>query len=106
MKNIYYTPEEYGLKVVGVIDTGGSYEFDMTVVLKDEDDNLFYVQDAGCSCPTPFEDKDMEDLTKIDSIEQLEEAVLEYHKYAYENEREKAELRKDARNLIKEYFKK
>ena len=54
--NIYYNPEEFGLEVVKNIDTGGGYDFDMFVIWKDKKNNLYYGQDSGCSCPTPFED--------------------------------------------------
>ncbi len=55
--NIYYNPEKYGLEPVGAIDWNDEpYEFDMTAVWKDERDRYYYASDAGCSCPTPFED--------------------------------------------------
>jgi hypothetical protein len=63
--NIYYNPEKFGLATVGEIDwSSGSYEFDITVVLKRiSDGQLFYAEDSSCSCPTPFETHELKDLT-------------------------------------------
>lgn len=65
--NLYYDPEKYGLTLVGTLDySSGSYEFDYTCVWVDEDRNLYYADDSGCSCPAPFEDTGKNDLTKTD----------------------------------------
>ncbi len=61
--NPYYHPEKSGLKILWQIDTGGSYEFDMFVVWQHQDGTLWYDSDAGCSCPTPFEDAKLKALT-------------------------------------------
>jgi hypothetical protein len=65
--NPYYSPELCGLEIFTSIDTAGSYEFDIFVIWKKLDDNtLWYAQDSGCSCPTPFEDfNSLSDLTPI-----------------------------------------
>lgn len=65
--NPYYSPEATGLAIVGDLDTGGGYEFDMLVVWQRiEDGALFWGTDSGCSCPSPFEDVDsVDDLTAI-----------------------------------------
>lgn len=56
----YYTldsdPGVYGLRVVADVDTGGSYEFDITRVWADADGRLVYYHTAGCSCPSPFDE--------------------------------------------------
>src|SRR5699024_9882982 len=45
---------------------GESYEFDMTrVYRKISTGELFYAEDSGCSCPSPFEDVEESDLTPI-----------------------------------------
>jgi len=55
-ENPYYNPKECGLEIFDEVETGGSYEFDTLVIFKKLDDNtLWYAQDSGCSCPTPFE---------------------------------------------------
>lgn len=57
MSNIYYSPEDFGLEVVGVIErSDGDYQFDMVVVWKQARGKYWIGQDSGCSCPSPFED--------------------------------------------------
>lgn len=65
--NVYYDPAKFGLTTIGEIDwSSGSYEFDLTVVWKREADNKFvYAEHCGCSCPAPFEDIGIEDLTVL-----------------------------------------
>lgn len=61
----YYSPEKHGLEVVGSVDyLSGSYEFDLLVVWKDAEGQLYYDTDSGCSCPSPFEGVRRDDLTK------------------------------------------
>lgn len=56
-KDVYYSPEKLGLTIVGEIDwVNAPYEFDLTVVWKDAEGKLYWYSDAGCSCPSPFED--------------------------------------------------
>lgn len=55
--NLYYEPQEAGLEIVADIDWYDEpYEFDMTVVWKDQNGNFYMADDSGCSCPSPFED--------------------------------------------------
>lgn len=54
--NIYYNPEKFGLTVVGEAEAGGGYEFDTFVVWRTEAGDYLWAEDAGCSCPTPFND--------------------------------------------------
>jgi hypothetical protein len=54
--DVYYNPEHFGLTIVGTLEDGGSYEFDTFLVLRDEQGNYYTAADAGCSCPSPFED--------------------------------------------------
>lgn len=73
--NIYYSPGKFGLEIVGEIDrSDGCYQFDYVVVWRDPVSGLFYwAQDAGCSCPSPFEDfTKLEDLTVLNCIEDLD----------------------------------
>ena len=54
-ENPYYDPKPLGLTVVtSGDDPDAFYSFDMFVVWTDGKD-LFYAQDSGCSCPSPFE---------------------------------------------------
>lgn len=54
----YSKPEAYGLEIIGSIEWDDEpYEFDMTVVWRDKETGiLYYANDSGCSCPSPFED--------------------------------------------------
>jgi hypothetical protein len=63
MENIYYSPEAFGLKTIGMIEwSDGSYQFDMTVVWQRPDGTFAYGEDSGCSCPSPFESTAADDL--------------------------------------------
>jgi hypothetical protein len=54
--DVYSSPENYGLKIVGEIEwTDGCYQFDRTVLWVTEDGTLYWGNDSGCSCPSPFE---------------------------------------------------
>lgn len=65
---IYARPETHGLRTIGEIEwSDGCYQFDLTVVWQDTGTGaLYYGDDSGCSCPSPFEDKDRTDLVLID----------------------------------------
>ena len=66
--NIYYSPEKYGLEVVAEIEySHGNYEYDTRVVWRQkETGKLFTARDSGCSCPTPFEDYNMTNISPFD----------------------------------------
>lgn len=57
--NIYYHPEKFGLHVVGEAEAGTGYDFDAFVVWRTETGDYLWADDAGCSCPTPFDDVDL-----------------------------------------------
>jgi hypothetical protein len=62
--NLYSSPEKFGLTPVGEIEwSDGCYEFDVTAVYRRADGSLAYGEDCGCSCPSPFEDQGVSDLT-------------------------------------------
>ncbi len=65
--NMYSNPEAFGLTTIGEIDwSDGCYNFDYTVVWQRTFDGKFvYAEDSGCSCPSPFEDAGVEDLTVL-----------------------------------------
>lgn len=65
--DIHGSPEKFGLATIGEIEwSSGAYEFDLTVLWKRESDGRFvYAEDSGCSCPSPFEDKGIPDLTVL-----------------------------------------
>lgn len=52
----YVDALESELEVIAELDRGGSYEFDKVVAWRHKPSGrLFFGQDAGCSCPYPFE---------------------------------------------------
>jgi hypothetical protein len=74
--DVYNQPEHFGLSIVFTADEEDlSYEFNIFGVWKDANGALYWAQDAGCSCPSPFEDyTDLSDLTpgsKEDIVEAL-----------------------------------
>lgn len=91
MNNVYYAPEKFGLTTVGELDySSGSYEFDLTAVWVDDQKNLYYGDDSGCSCPSPFEGVGLNDLTKA-TVAQLQghlraRMAEAYRKYVSDND--------------------
>ena len=77
MSNIYYEPEAFGLTTVGELNLGDAHEFDMFVVWQDNGTgHLWYAEDHGCSCPTPFEDVSFTDgMTEVHTPQQLIDAI-------------------------------
>lgn len=87
--NIYYDPEKSGLTTIGEIDwSSGCYEFSLTVVWKRADGAFVYGEDSGCSCPSPFEDTGIDDLTEIGSLKEFQEHCAERQATAYDGSRE------------------
>lgn len=77
--NIYYSPEKFGMRQIGEIDwSDGNYQFDLTVVWEDGDGSFWYAEDSGCSCPSPFENKGVGDLTLIESLGSFQ-TLLDQH---------------------------
>lgn len=75
--DLYYHPENYGLKVIGAIEwTDEPYEFDLTIVWRRESDGAFlWGDDSGCSCPGIFENKTLADLkegTYMDAVKHID----------------------------------
>lgn len=71
--NPYYSPEKMGLELIGVAEDDAPYEFDMLVAwYHPETNGVYAAADAGCSCPTPFEDyTTIERLTPINHVSDL-----------------------------------
>lgn len=78
--NVYDNPEKFGLEQVAQIDySDGSYQFDYRVVWKStkKDGTLYTARNAGCSCPSPFEEyTSLKELDRF-SLSEVEEEVLE-----------------------------
>lgn len=65
-KDVYNSPAEHGLEIVGDIEWDDeAYSFNMTAVWRDpQTGQLYWADDSGCSCPSPFEDvRSRADLT-------------------------------------------
>lgn len=80
MRSVYYHPEQSGLETVGEVSWGEDYEFDLIVVWRDVASGGFYwAQDAGCSCPTPFEGFSVENegLKPVESLPVFHAMLLE-----------------------------
>jgi hypothetical protein len=79
-KNIYYAPEKVGMKILAQVEHEPNYDFDILLFLEDLETGKFYAaQDAGCSCPTPFENfRGLEDLAEIRKIEDIEPLAARY----------------------------
>jgi len=81
--NPYYEPEKCGLELFAVVDTGGSYEFDIFAIwLKLDDNTLWWDTDCGCSCPSPFDNSDhghdLKQVTKED-FHSFDEALKNHY---------------------------
>lgn len=73
--NPYSHPGKLGLEIVGEAwDENASYSFCYFVVWRDQEGNLYYAEDEGCSCPAPFENHQLGDLQKAD-VEQIHTAL-------------------------------
>lgn len=99
MSTIYVSPEDFDLKTIGEVDfSDGCYQFDLTVLWLRESDGLFlYGDDSGCSCPSPFEDMGMQDLTSVGSLADFQGHMAERLKDAYGNP---TEIQNDIVRLI------
>lgn len=77
--NPYYSPEAFGLTIVGVVDRyEPCYDFDMVAVWWHEDGRIFVGTDSGCSRPAPFEGfNSLDELTLVSSWSELQERLQE-----------------------------
>lgn len=77
--NAYSNPEKLGLEIFGMAeDTDMSYEFNMFAVWRDSSGQLYFANDSGCSCPSPFEDyRKISDL-KAGTVPEIHAALTEW----------------------------
>lgn len=81
--NIYYQPEKHLLTVVAEWDYSDKcYQFDKRIVWRNQAGELLTARDSGCSCPSPFEDISLSDLTSV-SKSALKEEAIEMSKSGY-----------------------
>ena len=83
--NPHYNPEKLNLEQLQFDDNGG-YDFDMLCFWATETGQIYSAKDAGCSCPTPFEDYEgidqksvLQQLERIGSLEQAENIFDEWN---------------------------
>ncbi len=76
-ENIYYSPEKFNLRIVEVHERPDlDYEFDMVVLWEDiKTRKRYWGADAGCSCPSPFED-----ITEVSQLQEYRLTKREYEK--------------------------
>lgn len=80
-KDLYTDPEHFGLEVIWELnDPNASYSFDIFVVWKHtETGKIYWAEDAGCSCPSPFEDyTSLDHATEVISMHDFMDEVAEY----------------------------
>lgn len=104
MANIYYDPEKYGLTLVAEADFAGAYEFSTHLVFRKQDGSLGYVFDSGCSCPTPFEDTDVDDLKPVSDLNELAAWVRAEEEYEFDADEDNEYRRGPAEQLLGEFL--
>ena len=87
--DIYYQPEKFNLESIGSVDIADSYEFNIIAVWKHKPTGkLYWAQDSGCSCPTPFEDytslEKLEEITE-NNLDQFQEILKDHKRYYSES---------------------
>ena len=91
-KNVYGSPEAFGLTLVGEAAAELDYRFDITAVWE-KDGKVYVARDEGCSCPSPFENyTDITHLTEIRDTGKLR-ALIDDSSYTYSPNYDPAEVR-------------
>lgn len=57
MINPYYYPENLGLKLKSFDDPDALYQYNTICFWITPKGHVYYAEDSGCSCPTPFEEQ-------------------------------------------------
>ena len=63
--NPYYDNDKLGLEMLSFDEPDMSYEFNTLCFWATPDRRVYSASDSGCSCPTPFEDYEGDNLDKI-----------------------------------------
>lgn len=105
--DVYYQAEHFGLLQIGEIQwSEPDYSFDIGVVWVDTAGTLYYGQDSGCSCPSPFEDfTSLDDLEKFETVAALQERLDKeneehYAGYGANEEKQKASRAADIVDIL------
>lgn len=88
---IWDNPQDFGLTMVKDVDIADSYEFDMIAIWKTEDGRYLIGTDSGCSCPTPFENTKVEDLTEVRTLADVADFARATWSDSYYDEQEREE---------------
>ena len=77
--NPYYNPEKLELELYSLGEPGLSYEYNTLCFWATTDGKIYTASDSGCSCPTPFENYEVENqkealklLERVGSVSQAE----------------------------------
>jgi hypothetical protein len=89
--DFYKKLETMGYAVIGDIDWVDSYEYDITLVLR-ADGELFYVEDSGCSCDSPWQYTEPADVTGPVTREALQEYLESRNTSKYDRSRYAGEI--------------
>jgi hypothetical protein len=106
MPDLYHSPEKFGLSPLGEIQWGPAcYDFDLTVVWQDTTTGaLYFADDSGCSCPSPFESQGRDDLTPIDKpqtfIDHVNKRIKDMEECGYRYEHDIEEAKGDSGELV------
>lgn len=84
--DVYYQPEKFGLEVVAELALDDEpYSFDILVVWRHSSGLLFSAHDAGCSCPSPFENFTSLEHVDLFDYDEIEARVAEAMNDGYHN---------------------
>ena len=86
--NPYYNHEELGLDIVVFDQPDMYYEYNTLIFVKaKEGQRVFWAQDSGCSCPTPFEDYEgstseevFAKMARVPSFEEAQKIIWSWKK--------------------------
>lgn len=80
--NPYSSPEKWHLTLVDSVNqTQEAYQYDIFAVWVDDFGNLYYDNDSGCSCPSPFEDvSHIGELQRSRDLDDIERAAKKWAK--------------------------
>lgn len=75
--NPYSNPQNCGLTLLASAEAEANYDFDIIALWMDNASGRFFMaQDAGCSCPSPFEDvRSVSSFTEVTSFKDVTDFI-------------------------------